>query len=130
MTSGKWQVTSGKWHRSMGTEHGARSNAGWQLVWGLVGADFRSQPAQVWAAFPFSTSSGMDLPWGSFAGPPKEHFAAEGCAKWSLQGVMQEHAEGRCPRAWVPLIMLAQPLLGHYEHSYVRKARWRIINVS
>ena len=30
---------------------------------GWLGLLSRSQPAQVWAAFPFSTSSGLELPW-------------------------------------------------------------------
>ena len=54
----------------MGTEHGARSKAGWQLVWGLFGSWFGAGRQLVWelvgswfeARFEAWTSSGMELP--------------------------------------------------------------------
>ena len=48
----------------------------------------------------------MDLHWGSFAGPPNEHFAAEVPKMELLGGGMQMRAKGRGSRAWVLLIMI------------------------
>ena len=92
----------------MGTEHGARSKAGWQPVWGLVGSWFGGwlaaglgagwqlvgELAAHWYGGPLGVGKAR------FADPPGEAKLCKGCSNRGLGGVTRRIRSGPRRMGW------------------------------